>query len=118
MFISDPGSGNSLYLELKKVKKQSCGSGMFISDPGSGSNPDPRSRGQKGTRIPDSDPQHRIGKEFKYFLSKKLLLSSQIYDSRIFSITYPVRGFRGQKSTGSQIRNKEKDDSRIAASQF
>jgi hypothetical protein len=83
---------------------------MFIPDPGS-----------DFFSIPDTNCLHtgsriRI-KEFEYFGPKKWFLSSRKYDpgcsSRIPDpdadfLTIPDPGTRGQKGTGSRIRNTEK----------
>ncbi len=65
--------------------------------------------------IPDPVTYLRIYKEFTYFLHKKLLLSSRKYDPGVgsgircfFSIPDPDPGFRGNKSTGCQIRTRKK----------
>ncbi len=57
-----------------------------------------RVQGSKRHRILDSDPQHWIDKEFKYFLSKKLLPGTMLSDiwSRIFF--HPGSGSWGPKS--------------------
>ncbi len=86
---------------MKFIHLMISGSGMFIPDPGSEFFP---------SRI----------KEFKHFNPKKWFLSSRKYDPGCSSLiwipdpdpdflTIPDPGFRGQKGTGSRIRNTAHD---------
>ncbi len=117
IFVNDC-SLNSLKLVLQNdYVAQCCGSGMFIPDtriPDSNfSIPDPRSGilglNYSGSRIPD--PKSRI-----WICINKLFLSSRKYDQKCSSririlishpspIPNPVS--RGQKGTGSRIRNTD-----------
>ncbi len=81
------------YLELKKVKKQCCGYGKFIPDPDF-SNPDPGSRGQKGTGSRIWICSTELAKNLINFYPKIVTMLSDIWSRIFFS---PGSGSGGHK---------------------